>query len=115
MPETVVVNVRNLLRKDFDTYIGRWNPRFPKEPTYIYANPFKLSKDGTIEEVLAKFETLLRSSSLPLNALPKLVGKRMGCWCVEKPINFIRPNPICHGEIYLKVMNELGLLKVANA
>lgn len=97
MPETVVVNVRNLLRTDFDIYIGRWNPRFRKEPNYKWGNPFSL-KDGTREEVIAKYEAYIRSRPDLMASLPELIGKRLGCWC--KPLS-------CHGDVLVKLVHEL--------
>lgn len=93
---TRVVNVRY---EDFDVYIGRWNPRFPHEPSYKWGNPFKLGRDGSISEVLKKYEQYVRSKPELMRALPELAGKRLGCWCKPEP---------CHGNVLVKLLSELN-------
>ena len=47
------------LRKG-EVYIGRRHPRFPEGS--IWGNPFRIGKDGTREEVIAKFEAHILAS-----------------------------------------------------
>ena len=54
------------------------------------ANPYRVGRDGTPADVLAKYEARLMSRP-DLRALAKsLHGRRLGCWCA--------PNP-CHADV----------------
>lgn len=64
----------------FDVYIGR-----PSR----WGNPFKIGRDGTREEVIAKYRAWVQSQPALMAALPELRGKVLGCWC--KP-------EACHGD-----------------
>lgn len=88
-------------------YIGRRGvvflnrERFPARDS-MWANPYKIGRDGTREEVLAKYETSLRER-LEVNEelrseLLKLDGKILGCWCAPEP---------CHGHVLLRLIEEL--------
>ena len=82
-----------------DVYIGRpCNMGGWKLPGSIWANPYKVGKDGTIEEVLNKYETYVRSRSDLMEKIKELEGKSLGCWC--------HPNP-CHGDILVKLVKEV--------
>ncbi len=77
---------------------GESKERFPKKQS-VFCNPFKVGKDGTREEVIAKFTTYMRAK---LDSDPTLVaqllaleGKRLGCWC--KPEG-------CHGDVLLELI-----------
>lgn len=73
----------------YDIYIGR-----PGK----WGNPFVIGRDGTREEVIAKYESwILRHPDL-LASLPELKGKILGCWCAPHP---------CHGDILIKLANKL--------
>lgn len=64
-----------------------------------WGNPYIVGKDGTLEEVLDKFE---RHHALPLaNHIRKeLAGKNLMCWCpLDKP---------CHADILLRIANQPG-------
>jgi len=96
-------------------YIGRRGivfinkERFPKQDS-IWANPFKIGRDGTRDDVLCKYEKLLRdklytndvnkaaAASTYKEDLLKLDGKILGCWCKPEP---------CHGDVLLKLIEEL--------
>jgi Domain of unknown function (DUF4326) len=70
------------LRKG-EVYIGRRHPRFPEGS--IWGNPFRIGKDGTREEVIAKFEAHILASPRLLARVHTLKGKRLCCWCAPKP------------------------------
>ena len=60
-----------------------------------WGNPFVIGKDGTREEVIAKFKYWLANSkdmeALWMRAnVHKLKGKRLGCCCKPKA---------CHGDV----------------
>ena len=89
--KATVVNVRD---SHFDVYIGR---RCRGYEGSKWANPFKIGRQGTRAEVIAKYEKYVRGRSDLMAALPELEGKRLGCWCSPKP---------CHGDILVKLIEE---------
>ena len=95
-----------------NVYIGRRGivfidgERFPKLDS-IWHNPFKIDSTSTSDsdsrdDVISKYETYIRKKILNdltlRNELLKLKGKNLGCWC--------HPNK-CHGDILLKILNEI--------
>jgi hypothetical protein len=88
---TTVIHVRDMRKGD--VYIGRRNNR-NKLPESIWHNPFVIGKDGTREEVIAKFEAYLMRRPGLLAQLHTLRGKRLACWC--KP-------ETCHGDRLAKL------------
>lgn len=77
----MLITVVNKRYKQFDIYIGRGTK---------WGNPFIIGKDGTREEVIAKYMKHLTSSPKLMESLPELLGKRLGCFC--KPL-------ACHGDV----------------
>lgn len=63
-------------------YIGRGTP---------WGNPFRVGKDGTREEVIAKFEAQV----LPGLDVEPLRGKPLVCFCV--PLR-------CHGHVIMRAL-----------
>jgi hypothetical protein len=81
-------------------YIGRnvgYNPQW-KWPKSKWANPFKVGKDGTLDDVLEKYEKYVRENQELMDSLEELNGMTLGCWC--------KPNG-CHGVVLVKLFNEL--------
>lgn len=89
-----------------NVYIGRKGivfvdgQRFPPHNS-PFANPFKVGKDGTREEVLEKFRAYMKAR---LQAEPdlkqqlqQLKGKQLGCWCHPER---------CHGDILLELIED---------
>jgi hypothetical protein len=74
-------------------YIGRPGP---------WGNPFIIGKDGTRDEVIAKFEYALAIGAndqfkwMRDNA-HKLKGQILVCWCHPQP---------CHGDVLAKLADE---------
>jgi hypothetical protein len=69
-------------------YIGR--------PTK-WGNPLVIGKDGTREEVVAKYRAfLLAKPELVELAKRELVGKNLVCFCSPKA---------CHGDVLIEVAN----------
>jgi len=63
----------------------------------IWGNPFVIGKDGTRDEVIAKFEAyILRRPDL-LAQLSKLAGRDVVCWCAPAR---------CHGDVLVQMANE---------
>lgn len=87
-------------REAYDVYIGR-----PSK----WGNPFSHIDDSrsmylvaTREEALELFEAWFRlapEAEELRNSLHELRGKVLGCWCAPKA---------CHGEILLRLAEELG-------
>lgn len=102
--KTAVVNLR---KNKYDFYIGRANPRTGLKGS-IFANPFKIdTKEGitrerSIELYKEYFYARLKNESEFKEAVLKLKGKRLGCWCKPLP---------CHGDIiveYLETSRSSG-------
>ncbi len=99
-------NLREWMKDPEHVYIARRGvvfvegERFPKQDS-VWANPFKIGKDGNREEVIAKYETYIRDRLVKEPALKeellKLKGKCLGCWCAPEP---------CHGDVLLKLIEE---------
>jgi len=75
-------------RARFDVYIGR-----PSK----WGNPFEIGRDGTREQVIAKYEKWLAEQPHLLAALGELRGKVLGCWCAPLA---------CHGEVLARIANQ---------
>ena len=82
-------------------YHRRHNP--PAGAVYVgrpsrWGNPFVIGKDGTREEVLAKFReyAVERMASEP-RWLEPLAGKNLTCWCAPEA---------CHGDVLMELANQ---------
>lgn len=75
-------------KEHYDIYIGR--------PTK-WSNPFVIGKDGTRQEVLAKYRKWIMKQPNLLEDLHELKGKVLGCWC--KP-------QACHGDILVELLEK---------
>jgi len=104
-------NLKEWMEKEGNEYVGRKGivfittedgkkERFPKKDSK-FCNPFKVGRDGTLEEVVVKFENHIRKQiadgEIQVAELVGLKGKRLGCWC--------KPN-LCHGDILLRLIDE---------
>jgi len=87
MSETTVVHCK---RENFDIYIGR-----PSK----WGNPFIIGSDGSLEEVIQKYEEWIKTQPALLAALPELKGKILGCWC--------KPKHACHGDVLVRLVEQL--------
>lgn len=98
--------VKKWMEDENNVYIGRKGvvfidkARFPPKSS-IFANPYKVGKDGTNEEVAYKFRkhiiTKLETGEITLDQLFELKNKNLGCWC--HPLR-------CHGDILLEIIEE---------
>lgn len=91
------MNVVHCRKAPYDVYIGRGNSRC-NLPASKWANPYIVGKDGTQEEVVAKYEEWLMTQPELLAALPELKGKTLGCWCHPKA---------CHGDVLARLAAEV--------
>jgi hypothetical protein len=77
-------------KEKYTVYIGR--------PS-AFGNPFAVGRDGSREEVIAKYETLARSSPDLMEAIGNLKEDDvLGCWCFPQR---------CHGEVIIKLWKEI--------
>lgn len=60
-----------------------------------WGNPFAIGRDGTREEVVAKYEQYLLSSGL-IDQIGELEGRNLACWCAPQ---------LCHGHVLLRYAN----------
>lgn len=72
----VLAYVTHCKRGIYDVYGGR--------PGAL-GNPFVVGRDGTREQVIARFEEHLLVTPALLALLPDLRGKIIGCWCAPRP------------------------------
>ena len=100
MAETRVVHVR---KDSFDEYIGRAVGRAGFRGS-IWGNPYQEGRDGTLEEVLAKYEAHVLGSPELLAQLPELDGKTLGCWCAPKGGLTASDPLICHGQKLIRLI-----------
>jgi hypothetical protein len=80
-------------------YIGRMMPQYGLVGSKWH-NPYKVGRDGTREEVIAKYERHLHDSGL-IDAVRELRGRDLVCWCAPEP---------CHGDVLLRLANAVGSL-----
>ena len=64
----------------------------------IFANPFKVGKDGTTEECINLYKQHLYSNLELLEQLHVLKGKNLGCFCNN--------NSLCHNDILLELLQK---------
>src|SRR5437867_3137794 len=77
-------------RERYDVYVGRPSP---------WGNPFVIERDGTREEVVAKYAAWVRTQPHLLARIAELRGKTLGCWCA--PL-------LCHADVLAKLADGLG-------
>ena len=56
----------------------------------VWVNPFQIGRDGTRNEVIAKYRAYLQTRPDLLGRLDELRGKRLACWCAPES---------CHGDV----------------
>ena len=104
-------NLKDCLEDEENIYIGRKGVviidknRYPKKDS-VWANPYKVGKDGDLEEVLEKYKKHINKKIKEEDLdLDELLGKNLCCWCVEKPTRYKKDREIvCHGQILLNML-----------
>lgn len=99
-------NLEEWMQDENNVYIGRAGvvfinkQRYPKHPSK-FANPFKIGKDGTREDVIDKYKEYIinkiNSNEISTQELLSLKGKQLGCWCHPE---------MCHGDILLDLIEQ---------
>jgi hypothetical protein len=80
--------VAHCKKERYDVYIGH--------PS-IWGNPFIIGRDGTREEVIAKYRAWIMQQPELLKRVKELKGKVLGCWCAPQA---------CHGDVLVELANE---------
>lgn len=93
VPKTKVVNIH--YSEPYEVYIGRGS---------LFGNPFTHQKDtqaeylvDTREEAIAAYREWVQTQPHILAEIPKLKGKRLGCYCYPLA---------CHGEILAELADN---------
>ena len=82
--------------------LNKYNDIIPNNAVYIgrpskWGNPFVIGKDGTRDEVIAKYRLWLFSQPAMIDtAKRELSGKDLVCFCHPKR---------CHGDVLLELAN----------
>jgi len=63
----------------------------------IWGNPFVIGKDGSRDDVIAKFEAYVRRRPDLMKQLHNLAGKDVVCWCAPAR---------CHGDVLVRLANQ---------
>ena len=99
-------NLRAWCTDESNEYIGRRGvvfidkKRYPEEDS-VWANPYKIGKDGDRDEVLEKYEEYIwgKMGEEPEKYdIESLKGKRLGCWCHPEK---------CHGDVLKKILGMI--------
>lgn len=73
----------------YDVFVGRGSP---------FGNPFVIGRDGTREDVIAKFDAWLRTQPEKVALVKRFLrGKVLGCYCAPRA---------CHGDVLARIANE---------
>jgi hypothetical protein len=95
-------------RSGIDTVKGKTVPRDGS----VWANPFKLGRDGDLPTVIRKYDHYIRGKIARNEVdVEELREKRLGCWCVkDRELFFDKDKPLeqycCHGEVLLNMLHE---------
>lgn len=62
-----------------------------------WGNPFKIGKDGSRDEVIAKYRAWIVRQPALMAALHELRGMDLACWCAPEH---------CHAEVLIELANR---------
>jgi len=86
-------------------YIGRGGVVFINKIRYpskssIWANPYKIDKNRSREEVIQKYDVYIRNKLKNdvelVEKLKDLTNQKLGCWCYPEE---------CQGNVLMQIMN----------
>jgi hypothetical protein len=85
-----VLNVRQVGKQPAAdrVYVGR-----PSK----WGNPFAIGRDGSRDEVIAKYRAWIVRQPTLMAALHELSGKNLVCWCAPER---------CHAEVLIELTNH---------
>lgn len=91
-------------------YIGRKMPCYGLNAS-VWANPYRVGKDGTRAEVIARY----RDEWLPahpelLSSLADVHGHALACWCVPRGTSRLGDwqGVTCHGEVLAALVTSVA-------
>lgn len=72
----------------------------PADAVYVgrptkWGNPFVIGRDGTRDEVVAKYKKYLLRDDFLSRSLGELVGKDLVCWCAPLA---------CHADVLIEII-----------
>ena len=97
-----------------NVYIGRAGvvfvngERFPKKQS-IWANPFKVGRDGSLAVILKKYQQYIAGKikmEPNIYNIEELRGRNLGCWCVPAASTLDSEPTVCHGQILLRLLHD---------
>lgn len=99
-------NLEEWMKDENNVYIGRAGivfingKRYPSKSS-IFANPYKIGKDGERNDVIIKYKKYIldkiNTSIEYQEEFEKIKGKNLGCWCSPEK---------CHGDVLLELTNK---------
>src|SRR5438105_2236968 len=101
-PLATIVRIRggrNGVDQGCDEYIGPAGFGYWDIEESIWAPPTTVADAGSIIDLHKQYEQSVRSDPDLLRMLPRLKGKKLGCWC--------DPIKNCHGNVLLKLLQEM--------
>lgn len=119
----VVVRIRmsgGVIVNDCDVYIGRAQTQ---GGWHLSASPWMnrhaVKPGATVDSVCRKYEADIRADAKMMAQIPTLFGKRLGCWCIDRPTagasakcrTCAKALPKCqhfqcHGDVLVKIAKE---------
>jgi hypothetical protein len=98
MPRVLNLRSRGGVIPEGAVYVGNRLYRGPwRLPQSKWANPFRIDRDGSRDEVIAKYRDWIVQQPELTAALSELRGKDLACWCAPKR---------CHGEVLVELANR---------
>lgn len=121
LPKVVKLRIKGgVIVQGCDVYCGRKRGLQGGWQQIIHAasdweNPYKPGQDGTLDEVIVKYEIYIREKIRQdpqkwLTYLKNIVSQGrplvLGCWCKADKRGNYDPNVLCHGDVIVKLCNE---------
>lgn len=104
-------NLKEWVSDTNNVYIGRRGivfidgRRFPEENS-VWANPFKPTKNESVETCIEKYEFYINkkieNGEITADQLKFLKGKTLGCWC-----KIGGKDLPCHGDVLVKIIEKM--------
>ena len=111
-------NLKEWCEDEKNEYIGRKGivfinkERYPKNDS-IWANPFKVGKDGDIDEILKKYKKYIKKKIEDEDLFDELLAlkdKNLGCWCVDRTIHsYNECDNVCHGQVLMRLIDRVKI------
>ena len=89
-----MIKVVHCDKDEYDVYIGRGSK---------WGNPYHIGKDGTRNEVIAKYRVYVLNNKELMDSLYELENKTLGCHCKPKS---------CHGDVLVEISQKKVILLI---